>query len=376
MNDDRRYKSYQNINPHKDRQNYNLTYEEETGKLYYWDAWGNRVDLNTDTPVPPTPLEPATPDTLGGIKTNPDRDITVDENGVLNVGGRLGSSDSGLGLFSPNDREPRDLGDYDFLITDAKGMSLANSRALAIVSGYTVTVRSAPAGTTEYHLTNNYANRIAAKCCENGYASRDEATSKIETVIPVVSVQIRGEDYTPDSSANASGRANDIVITTAESLNPDEAVTSIRLFGFMNAYSSAHIGNGVRTDGGGRSLFLGAGITKIGGGNEDCVVANRVYINGNGNGVFGMNHIVSGNRKLVAGEGHDTADTKDGVALLGKYAYADEHTRFAFGDGANHTTRRNLFEVLDDGGVVMLSPNGTRFKITVDDSGNLTTTQL
>lgn len=36
----------------------------------------------------------------------------------------------------------------------------------------------------------------------------------------------------------------------------------------------------------------------------------------------------------------------------------------------------NAFEVTSDGAVVLKSPNGTRWKIAVDDSGNLTTTAL
>ena len=38
-------------------------------------------------------------------------------------------------------------------------------------------------------------------------------------------------------------------------------------------------------------------------------------------------------------------------------------------------TRSNAFEVTSDG-IVLRSPNGTRYKIAVDDAGNLTTTAL
>ena len=39
-------------------------------------------------------------------------------------------------------------------------------------------------------------------------------------------------------------------------------------------------------------------------------------------------------------------------------------------------TRSNAFEVTKDGGVVLKSPNGTRYKIAVDDSGTLSITPI
>ena len=43
------------------------------------------------------------------------------------------------------------------------------------------------------------------------------------------------------------------------------------------------------------------------------------------------------------------------------------------GNGSSHTARLNVFEVLKDGSIALRSPNGTRYKISVDDSGNLQT---
>ena len=317
----------------------------------------------------------ATDDTLGVIKLNPNQSIDVNADGQLTVGGRIGQFPTTTGLYAPNNREPRAVGDYSFLITDAMGMDLDTNRAFALVSGLNVTCKSAAAGTTQYHVTNTYANRLNCKMVEGGYASINEATSKIERIVQVVSVTINGSAFTPDSSADSS--SNDIVITTAETLNPSSAVTSIRLFGKMQSYSTAHIGNGIASGGGGRNLLLGGGISKDGTGNDNCVVANAIYVNGNGNGVFGRNHVVRKNRGFFAGQGHDSTNaTGEGVGAVGQYSYIDSNTMFAVGNGSSHTARLNAFEVLKDSSIVLRSPNGTRYKIAVDDSGVISTSAI
>lgn len=319
----------------------------------------------------------ATDTDLGLMKTNLPKSIYLNADGQLEVGGRIGQFPTTTGLFAPDNREPRAVGDYSFLITDAMGMDMTANRAFALVTGLGVTCRSASAGATQYRVANTYNNRIICKMAENGYASRDEATSKLETIVPVVSVTIGGQPFTPDSSANPSGTANDIIITTEETLNPDSAITSIRLFGKMTCYATAHIGNGVASWGGGRNFMLGGGLSKDGSGNDNCIVSNGAYVNGNGNAVFGRFHIVRKNRGFFAGQGHDSTNaTGEGVGAVGQYSYIDANTLFAVGNGSNHTTRLNAFEVLKDGSIVLRSPSGTRYKIAVDNSGNITTTAI
>lgn len=316
----------------------------------------------------------ATETTLGTIKLNANQNIGTDAEGKLTVGGRIGQFEGTTGLFAPNDREPRTVGNYSFLITDAMGMALDTSRAFALVSGLGVTCKSAAAGSTEYRVTNNYTNRIICKAAENGYISLSEAKSNVERIVPVVSVTINGSSFTPDSSANSS---NDIVIKTAETLNPDGATTSIRIFPVMKSYSTAHIGNGIASWGGGRNFLLGGGVTKDGSGNDNCAVSNGAYVNGNGNAVFGRYHVIRKNRGFFAGQGHDSTNAAaEGVSAIGSYSYIDANTLFAVGNGSSHTARLNAFEVLKDGSIVLRSPNGTRYKIAVDDSGNITTTAV
>lgn len=289
----------------------------------------------------------ATDAVLGLVKTNPSESVTVDSNGKLKVGGRIGQFSGTTGLFAPTDREPRQVDNYSFLVTDAKGMNMNANRSLAIVSGYGFACQSAAAGSTTYKISNTYVNRIIAKMAEGGYAAKDEATSTIKQIVPVTSVKINGSTFTPDSSANGS---NPIEITVAETLNPDSTISNIRLFGSMQSYATAHIGNGVKTESGGRSLMIGGGISKTGSGNDICIVGNAMYTSGNGNALFGRNHISKKNRWIMAGDGHDNTDgISEGGAVFGKYAKIQSDTAFAVGNGTSHTARSNLFEIKTNG---------------------------
>lgn len=318
----------------------------------------------------------ATDSAYGIVKTNSAQAVTLDADGKLVVGGRLGQFPGTTGIYAAADRDPRAVGDSSFLITDAMGMSLDTGRAFALVSGYGVACRSAAAGSTQYRVKNTYANRLKCKMCEGGYASINEATSKVQRIVPVVSVTIGGNPYTPDSSADSSATANDIIITTEETLNPNGSMTNIRLFGVMKSYSTVHVGNGVASNGGGRNLFVGAGITKVGSSNDDCAVGMDMYISGNGNAAFGRWHIMAKNRGFAAGTGHDFTNARgEGAAAVGQYSLVDASTLFAVGDGTSHVARSNAFEVVD-GGFVLKSQGGTRYKIAVDDSGNLSTTAV
>ena len=311
----------------------------------------------------------------GFVKTNPNKSITLNADGQLEVGGRIGQFPTTTGLFAPNNRDPRNVGNYSFLITDALGVDMSANRSMAVVSGLGQTCKRASAGSTEYRISNTYANRLACKMAEGGYASRDEATSTAEQIVPIISVTINGAAFTPDSSANDT--SNDIVIETAETLNPDSAITNIRLFGKMTSYATMHAGNGISSGGGGRNLLLGGGVCKYGSGNDNCLVGNGIYSGGNGNACFGRHHIAAKNRGLFAGTGHDSTNApSEGASAVGQYSFMDSSTLFAVGNGTSHTDRSNAFEVTSDGGIVLKSPNGTRFKILVDDTGALSATAI
>lgn len=319
------------------------------GHVLITDSNGQAEDSGVPIGEVVTTDDLATDNTAGILKTNAAKNITLNADGQLEVGGRIGQFSGTTGLFAPDNREPRMVNDYSFLITDAMGMDMTSNRAFALVTGLGTTCKSAAAGTTEYHVSNTYANRIACKMAENGYASRDEATSKIEQIVPVVSVTIDGQAFTPDSASDDTTK--DIVIVTESTLNPDAAITNIRLFGKMTSYATAHIGNGVASWGGGRNLLLGGGLSKDGNGNDNCVVANNAYVNGNGNGVFGRWHIARKNRGFLAGSGHDTTNAKgEGVSAVGVFSLIDSNTLFAVGNGTSATSRSNAFEVTDKNG--------------------------
>ena len=317
----------------------------------------------------------ATDSVAGLVKGNSAQNIEIEADGTLKIGGRMGKFQGTTGLFAPNDRDPRNVGNYSVLVTDAIGVDMPANRSMAVVSGLGIACKSAAAGATEYRISNTYANRIAAKMAEGGYASRDEATSTQQRIVQILSVTVNGSAFTPDSSANDSSK--DIVIKTAETLNPDAAITNIRLFGKMGSYATIHTGNGVRSDSGGRNLILGGGVTKAGSGNDNCLVGQNIYSSGNGNACFGRQHIATKNRGFLAGTGHDSTNApSEGASAIGQFSYMDSQTLFAVGNGTSQTARSNAFEVRNDGSAVLKSPNGTRWKISVDDSGNLVTSAL
>ena len=272
--------------------------------------------------------------------------------GNISIGGGIAQFEGTSGIYAPNDRRPRNVANHSFLVTDAIGMEIASngSRSLGIVSGYALNCQSAPAGSTVYQVPNTYQNRIIAKMAENGYAAKNEAASTTQQIVQVLSVKINGSAFTPSSAPNDD--ASPIEITVAKTLNPDDAITQIRLFGIMGSYASVHVGNGIKSESGGRSLMLGGAISKAGSGNDICAVGNAIYTGGNGNAIFGKNHISTKNRWLIAGEGHDTTSgISEGGAVVGKYADIQSDTAFAIGNGTSHTQRSNLFEIKTNGDI-------------------------
>lgn len=344
--------------------------------ILYWETTADEISVSKHIPTKKyvddkTAL--ATETTPGTVKMNPSKNIYLDADGKLEVGGRIGQFPGTTGLFAPDDREPLTVGNYSFLMTDAKGVNMEANRAMALVSGLGLACKSAAAGATEYRVNNTYANRIQAKMCEGGYAARDEATSTQLKIIKVISVTINGSAFTPNSSADGG----EIVIKTAETLNPDTAITNIRLFGVIKSYATLHVGNGVASLGGGRNLLLGGGVTKAGSSNDNCLVGNAIYSSGNGNACFGRWHIASKNRGFFAGSGHDSTNAPaEGASAVGVYSLMSSNTLFAAGNGKSQTNRSNAFEVTTDGGIVLKSPNGTRYKIMVANDGTLTSTAV
>lgn len=343
-----------------------------SGLTYFWSKLKTYISTALGGKVNTTDY--ATDSAYGIVKTNSAESVTLNASGQLDVGGRLGAFSGTTGIFHSKDREPRQVNEFSFLITDAKGMNLAASRDFAIVTGVNLTLtKSHAAGSTTYTVANNYANRIACAVLANGgYLSQSEAYSKENQIVAVTSVTIDGATYIPDSSANDSTKP--ITITVATSANPTAAVTALRVFGgITGGYCSEYIGQCV---GGsvGASLIIGQRVYSRS--NVNAIVAADTYNSGNGNALFGRLHISTKNRWLMAGSGHDnTSGRSEAGAAVGQYSLIDANTLFAVGNGTSHTERKNAFEVLADG-IVLPSPDGNRWKVAVDNSGNMVTTAL
>ena len=306
----------------------------------------NKKYVDNRTPI-------ASDDVAGLIKTNEPQSVYLDENGNLIVGGRLGQFPSTTGVFAPQTINPASVGDGAFLITEGSGTSLG-PKSLGVVTGRNLTCRSAAAGSTQYRVQNTYVNRIEAAMLRTsgGVVALNENEAKAGKYAKVVSVQIRGADFVPDSSPNSSAQADDIVITLDKTINPDGATTTIRLYPASLNFSTVHAGQGAGSNSGnGASVIVGQGVYSHGG-NANNIVGATIYNQGNGNTIVGRQHISRKNRWFIGGTGHDNTNGKSesGVAL-GEWSYIQSDTEFVIGNGTSHTSRSNLFEIKTNGDV-------------------------
>lgn len=302
--------------------------------------------------------------------------IDINEYGQLDIGGRLGQDPTTTGIFSPKSIVPRLVDDYSLMITEANGFDFAMKKSLGVVTGSNITLKtSAPAGSTTYQVANNYANRIVCSALVGGYVALNEDWAKANQVAKVSSVQINGADYVPNSSANSS-TAN-IVITTETSANPNTATTTIRGYGAFPAggYSNLAIGQNVSIGANttGASAVIGSSCRTSG--NWCLVAGNGHYNDAARSAVFGTNNINRKQNAFLAGQGHDSTSAPVAVGAVGRFSNLTAQTLFAVGNGTSHTARKNAFEV-QAGGIVLLSPNGARWLIKVDNEGNLSTEAL
>ena len=313
-------------------------------------------------------------DTVGG-----DHYIYLDGNRYTPLPGGVAQMPGGTGIYAPPNIVPAAVGNGSILVTEGSGVSLGN-KSLAVSTGYNINCRSAAAGSAVYRVTNTYENRL--KCSgflvNGAVLALNESSAMEGKFANVISVQINGASYTPDSSANDTTQANDIVITVDATINPDAATTSIRIYPAELGFSTLFVGQGVGSNGG-ASVIVGQSVMNFSG-NANCLVGASMYNQGNGNGVFGRLHISRKNRWLLAGTGHDNTNgrAESGVAF-GEYSDIKATTLFAIGNGTGQTNRNNIFEIGDDGGIIIPSstPDSTKkFKLTVDDTGTITATEV
>ena len=314
----------------------------------------------------------ATETALGLIKLNPSESVEVNANGQLTVGGRLGQFPNG-GVFYPTTIEPTNVGASTFMMTDgAKNLSLAG-RTFGIMAGANLTCKSASAGATQYRLSNTQSNRFACFAAKGGRVAIDQtdATNNGTALITDISFS-NGNPISAYFGPTESG--NDIIITVDRTVNPSAATTKLRVYGNSVSSDVIVVGQGCGA-GGGKVISLGQSC--FAGGNQCIAFGNASLSLANNSVAFGHTHLVNKQFCFAAGQGHDFTNGSNGVGAVGIASEISSDTAFAVGNGVfnanGNITRSNAFEVLKDGSIALKSPNGTKYKIAVDDSGNLTT---
>ena len=338
-----------------------------------------------DTPVPPdsqgnvnieTPeIDTATDETSGVIKLNSAQSINVDADGHLTVGGRLGQYPNG-GVYYPDTIEPTVVKTSSFMMTDgAKNLSLG-SRQFGIMAGANLTCKSTAAGSTQYRLSNTQVNRFACFAGKNGRLAIDQTDASTNGTALITDISFANGD--PISAYFGPTESdNDIIITVDRTVNPSAATTKLRIYGTSTNNDAIVVGQGCGASGG-KAISLGQSC--FAGGNQCIAFGNSSISTANNSVAFGHTHLVNKQFCFAAGQGHDFTNASNGAGAVGIASTLSSDTVFAVGNGTfsgvGDTIRSNAFEVTKDGGIILKSSGGNRFKITVDDSGNLTTSPI
>ena len=321
-----------------------------------------------------TTPDPATSTDYGLVKLNPNESVDVNSDGQLTVGGRLGQFPNG-GVFYPTIIEPTNVGASSFMMTDgAKGLSIS-SRQFGIMAGANLTCKSANAGATQYRLSNTQVNRFACFAGKNGRLALNQTDASTNGTSQITDISFaNGNPISAYFGANESD--NDIIITVDKTVNPDNSTTTLRIYGTSTSNDVFVAGQGCGASGG-KAISLGQSC--YAGGNQNIAFGNSSIVTANNSVAFGHTHLVNKQYCFAAGQGHDFTNGSNGAGAVGIASEISSDTAFAVGNGtynANGLTRSNALEVTKDGGLVLKSPNGTKYKITVDDSGNLTTSAI
>lgn len=344
----------------------NILVTDENGQAIDSDVLIDNVVVVTDI---------ATGDKYGLVKLNPSENIYLNANGQLVVGGRLGQFPNG-GVFYPTTIAPTTVGASTFMMTDgAKNLSLAG-RNFGIMAGANVTCKSTPAGATTYRVSNTQQNRFALFAAKGGRAAIDQTDAANNGTALITSIKFaNGNDIS--AYFGPAENDNDIIVTLERTINPSAATTKLRVYGTSTSNDVIVVGQGCGATGG-KAISLGQSC--FAGGNQNIAFGNSSIVTANNSVAFGHTNLVNKQFCFAAGQGHDFTNASNGASAVGIASLMDSNTAFAVGNGVfngnGNITRSNAFEVTKDGGIVLKSPGGTRYKITVDDTGNLTTTAL
>lgn len=320
----------------------------------------------------------ATDTDYGLVKLNPNESVGMNANGQLTVGGRLGQYPNG-GVFYPTTIEPTAVGGSTFLITDGAINLSAGARQMIIAGGNNLKLKgSHAAGSTEYHIQNTLSNRFGACAAKGGRLALSQDSAKEKTVA-ILSIKINGQDLVAPYSGETDN-TNDIVITVDESLNPSSTLatnTNIRPYGNWGSSDVLSVGQLNGTSGG---KVLEVGMQLRAEGNQVMLFGNGCYSNANNSVCLGHSHINNGKQfAALLGQGHDSTNGRNGVGAVGMWSVISPTTMFVVGNGTGDLARSNAFEVTADGGVIVPSSTSgstKKFKITVDDSGTISATEV
>lgn len=317
----------------------------------------------------------ATDSDYGIVKTNPDKSITLNASGQLEVGGRLGQYPDG-GVYYPDTIEPGGVGASSFLMTDGAKSLAVTGRTFGIMAGAGLTCKNTAAGSTVYRVSNNQGNRFICAAVLGGRAALSQADATENGTAAIVSIEYANGDPLTTPYFGATESTNDIIITLERTVNPDAATKALRVYGTNKSTDNILVGQGVAA-GGGKALSLGQ--ATFAGGNQCIAFGNSAYVNANNSVGFGHTMLVNKQFCFSAGQGHDFTDGANGTAALGTWSEIGGTTKLAVGNGTAYNARSNIFEVRDVAGasqLVIKSPNGTRYALGVDDSGNISTAAI
>lgn len=293
--------------------------------------------------------------------------IGIEDNEVTNTKPAVWATIDGKQAYIPETAIPTAMSRYSALITEAVGLTLAH-RELIVAGGCNVNLKKTAApGATTFEVSNTYGNRIACSCFVGGRLSLGEFEAAEKTVEIVSVLFANGDPVVPYSGGTVS--SNNIIITTAEPLSETEEITKVRGYGTWTTSDILSVGQGNRSSSG-KCLQVGQS-QNSNGGNQVIQIGFNNYNEGSHSGQIGQYHINKFTSVFQAGTGHDSTNGSPGLAQLCRYSECDENTALAVGNGTGATDRSNAFEVTKDGGMILKSPNKTKYKITVDDTGTL-----
>lgn len=314
------------------------------------DATGQAVDSGVPISDVVKKTDVATDSDYGIVKTNSSEAISLNANGQLEVGGRLGQFPNG-GVFYPPTIEPTNVGSSSFLMTDgAKGLKVSG-RTLGIMAGANLTCKSAAAGATQYRLSNTQGNRFACFAGQGGRLALNQADAQANGTALITDISFSNGNpisayYGPTESDN------DIIITVDRTVNPSASTTTLRIYGTSTSNDVIVVGQGCGASGGkaislGQSCFVG--------GNQCIAFGNSSISTGNNSVAFGHTHLVNKQFCFAAGQGHDFTNGSNGVGAVGIASEILSDTAFAVGNGTfnanGNIARSNALEVKKDGRV-------------------------